>query len=80
MDELLMRLCGTLYVALLADASDRQRENANEMLLDMAERPGTPYACAEILRVIAASAAGQELHSDPPPSRPHLRVIAGGIA
>lgn len=69
MDELLMRSLGTIYIALLADASDQQREAANGVLLDMAARPNTPYACAEILRVIAASAAGQELHSDPLPSR-----------
>jgi hypothetical protein len=75
MDEMLMRTLGTVYLALSAGLTDEQRRHANEMLLDMAERASTPYPCAEVLRVIAVSAAEREGHDNPPSPRPHLRVV-----
>ena len=80
MDEMIATALGTIYLALLPGLSDEQRDHANATLHEMADRPQTPRACSEWLRVIALSAADQELHTNPPPSRPQLRVIAGGMA
>jgi hypothetical protein len=78
MDELLMRVMGTAFIALSTALSVEQRRQATDMLLEMADRETTPYPDAQILRVIAQSAQNQESHTNnqpPSPSRPQLRVV-----
>jgi hypothetical protein len=76
MDEMLMRLLGTLWIAALTDLPPAERAAKNDVLLEMAERESTPYPDSQILRVIAQSAAGRKVHNDPhaaPVS--HLRLV-----
>jgi hypothetical protein len=59
-----MRLVGSVYIALMAGLSDEQRSRINAALVDLADNTAGSHGEAEMLRVIAMSAADRELHGD----------------